>query len=98
MNQKKNSNDELQQIEVNYSRSKDYTNLEEMFTHCKNHIVNLLYIHAYVYIGATNSPELRCQQHLEEKGMYKMKLLCKTQNKAQAKELEEALVNEFKDY
>lgn len=95
--EKMNPKDDIQ-IEVNYSRIKKYTNFNEMYTHCRNHILYFCIRQKYIYIGVTNSPKLRCKQHLEDKGMYKMKILCETQNKVQASELEEELIYNFSDY
>jgi predicted GIY-YIG superfamily endonuclease len=97
LNKNTNPKDEIE-IEVNESRMKKYTNFDEMFTYCTNHILHFCVRHKYIYIGATNNPMLRCEEHLNEKGMYKMKVLCEIQNKAQAAELETVLINHFKDY
>ena len=82
-------------MSVDYTNCKDYIDLYQSYKHCRDTIQQLKR-HKKFYIGATNNPFLRDQQHIEEKGMGTMVVLCKTETKNEAKKLENKLIYRFR--
>lgn len=81
---------------IDYTNCEDFRNLSQTYEHCRD-TIQLLRGYENFYIGATNSPYLRCQQHIEDKGMGTMYVLCKTKTKNQAKLLENKLISRFRN-
>ena len=81
---------------VNNQLLTEFNDLQSAYKYCKQKIIELKGSKKF-YIGATNDPEKRCDDHEREKGMKTMYLLCQTQTKHDAKMLEKKLVKKFKD-
>lgn len=72
----------------------DYTNIDETYKYCVDKIMEIKNS-KYFYIGATQYPNKRLKQHIDEKKMKTMFLLVKTFTEKQAERLEKKLIYRF---
>jgi len=72
----------------------NYTDIDESYKKCVD-IIMYLKGHRLYYIGATNNPEQRLLQHIEEKNMHNMYLLCRVPTQSKTKSLESKLIKRF---
>jgi len=81
-------------MSVNKDHLEDYNNSKESYKHCTTKIRELKKSKKF-YVGATHDPEGRLEDHVQNKKMKTMYLLCKTKTKKQAESLEQKLVKVF---
>lgn len=69
--------------------------VDEAYKHCKSTIRSIQGDKIY-YIGATNDPERRLDEHISDKGLWNMYVLCELPTKA--KSVEKHLIKVFGKY
>lgn len=79
---------------INYDFLFDYDNADNSYRKCVQYIL-FLKEHNKYYIGATNSPVGRLEEHEKDKDMHTMYVLCKVLTLAKAKSLETKLIHRF---
>ena len=79
---------------INYDFLFDYDNVDDSYRQCVQDIL-FLKGHKKYYIGATNNPDMRLQEHENDKDMHNMFVLCRVFTLAKAKLLETKLIHRF---
>lgn len=82
-------------MEPNYTYLIDYTDLKKSYNYCRDIIVKLKKSKKF-YIGCTENPQDRLNDHYNEKKMKTMYVLCKIENRKKAISLEKKLIKKFK--
>lgn len=73
----------------------EYNNLIDTYRYCVNLIQSLKSKSKKFYIGATHNPNERLEEHIKEKNMKTMILLCKCLSKNQTIKLEQKLIKRY---